>query len=120
MKLLVTNLIFVGFLICFGCDKNESDRDSECQNPNDELISWTIIDDVTGNSIGDASGTIFYGAGFGEFVSFAAAENGIGVFCFPIGGVVVDGFIRAEGYIDLDLTNLIPSDITILRMIPLE
>ncbi len=55
-----------------------------------------------------------------QFVEFAATDSGRGVFYFPIGGIASGGFIGGEGYVSLDLTDLIPSDISILRLIPLN
>jgi hypothetical protein len=118
--LLFSNFIILGLIICFGCNKDSTnpDTNSDCQMSNSELICWTIIDDTTENPIEGAYGTLFYGSGFYDFVSFDSTNKGLACFCFLVGGVILDGFIRADGYEQRDLSGLTPSDISNLRLIP--
>ena len=122
MKLIIRCFIILGLIISYGCntDSIDSEINSDCQRPNDELLCWTIIDDETEKGIGGAFGSLDYGTGPYQFIFIGSTDSGLVCFCFPIGGAIISGFIRAEGYEQLDMSGLIPSDISIVRLIPLE
>ena len=118
MKRIIFFIIFA--LLSCNKDSNDSDTNYDCQNTNHILIYWTIVDDSSGKIIPGAWGTLFYGEGFSEFIMFDTTANGISAFCFPYKGDIKDGFIKAEGFKQKDLTGMIASDISTIRLTPLN
>lgn len=110
------------FFVFLGCDKdsNDNDTNSDCQNPDYVLISWTIIDNSTEKKIAGAGGLLYYGDWFSEFIMFGSTSSGVASFCFPYKGVIFEGVVRADGYKELDLTGMIASDISLIRLTPLD
>lgn len=116
-------IFFFIIFILLSCNRDSNDvvdSNSDCQNPNHNLIYWTIIDDASGKKIAGAQGTLYYGEGFSEFIMFDTTSSGLTAFCFPLKGEIKDGFIRAEGYKDMVLTGIIASDISTIRLTPIN
>lgn len=114
-KSIILLLIFI-----FSCTSNNenTESNSDCANPEAELIFWLVIDDTTENPIPNANGSLVFGSGTGNFIHIDSSNDGICSFCWKSDWNVVDGYINAENYEQMDLTGIIPSEINTIRLIP--
>jgi len=119
-------LIVISLLVCFGCSNGSNNSDSipepnsGCTNPNNDFVCWTILDDSNGDLIVGASILLIYDIGFGDFIMTDTASNGLACFCFPSDKVVSSGYVRADGYEQMEMTGITPSEISTVRLIPLN
>jgi len=115
-------LILLVLILVFSCSNNDEniESSSDCSNPNAELICWTILDDSTDIPIAGAYISFSYGLGWGDHFGGDSTNAGLACFCFRIGESIESGFIRAEGYEQMDLSGINPFDISTIRLISLN
>ncbi len=113
----IVNLLLV--FCCSNSQNNEnSDSNSDCINSNYNHICWTIVDNNTGDPITYASVILTWGNGFGNLISGGSTDGGLICFCWRNNWDVISGGISAEGYEWMDLTGIIPIDISTIKLVP--